>query len=271
MGPALSGQGLAGAVSLRQVEEFDLSGHVGVVTGGNRGIGLGLARGLARAGAAVAIWSRDQERNRAAAAELEGVGAEAAAFACDVSVPADVEEALTATLERFGRVDSLFANAGTTGVGFLPDLDEEEWRRVLDVNLTGAYLCARAAAGHMIERGEGGSLVFTASLAAHFGIPQSPHYTATKGGLLALARSLAVGLARYRIRVNVLSPGWIDTEMTEAVQAHEKLSSLFMARTPARRWGNPSDFEAAAVFLAGPGSAFMTGSELTVDGGFSAS
>lgn len=248
---------------------FDLSGTVGVVTGGNRGIGLGLARGLAKAGAAVAVWSRDEQRNAAAVEELS-VFAEAAGFACDVADADSIAEAMAATLDRFGRLDSFFANAGTTGAVPFEEMSREEWQRVIDVNLTGVFLTVQAAARVMIEHQEGGSIVATASMAASLGIPQSPHYGATKGGVLQLVRSTAIRLARYRIRVNALSPGWVETEMTEDVQAYEKANSFHMSRTPMRRWGTVDDFEGPAVFLASAASSFMTGAELRVDGGYSA-
>lgn len=250
---------------------FDLSGHVSVVTGGNRGIGLGMARGLAGAGAGVAVWSRDASRNREAVAELTGLGVDAISLGCDVSDPDDVAAAMSATVDHFGHVDSFFANAGTTGAVKYAEMTLEEWNRVMDVNVTGVFLTTQAASRQMIRQEAGGSIVMTASLAATFGIPQSPHYTASKGAVLQLARATAVHLARYGIRVNVISPGWIDTEMTEGVQAHEKSNQYAMARTPLRRWGNPDDFEGPAVFLASDASRFVTGSQLVVDGGFAAS
>jgi NAD(P)-dependent dehydrogenase (short-subunit alcohol dehydrogenase family) len=250
---------------------FDLTGHVSVVTGGNRGIGLGMARGLAKAGAGIAVWSRDASRNDVAVAELRGIGAEAVSVACNVADPDDVRAAMTATIDHFGRLDSLFANAGTTGAVAFEAMSLEEWNRVMDVNVTGVFLTTQAAAQQMIRQESGGSIVATASLAATFGIPQSPHYTASKGAVLQLARAEAIRLARFGIRVNVISPGWIDTEMTEDVQAYEKANQFAMARTPMRRWGTPEDFEGPAVFLASGASRFVTGSQLTVDGGFRAS
>ncbi|HSF84768.1 MAG TPA: glucose 1-dehydrogenase, partial [Acidimicrobiia bacterium] len=247
------------------MEIFDLTGRVAVVTGGNRGIGLGLARGLAKAGSSVSVWSRDPERNRDAVAELESLGP-AAGIQCDVADRASVDAAMAATVERFGRVDSLFANAGTSGGVRFEEMDVVEWNRVMDVNVTGVFHVAQAAARQMIAQGEGGSMAFTASLAAHFGLPTAPHYTASKGAVLQLAKSLAVRLARHRIRVNVISPGWIATEMTEEVQADEKSNMFAMARTPMRRWGEPADFEGAAVYLASSASSFMTGAELMIDG-----
>lgn len=249
---------------------FDLSGHVAVVTGGNRGIGLGMARGLAKAGAAVAVWSRDEERNAEAVAELSEFGP-ANAFRCDVTDEDDVAAAMEATVARFSTVDSLFANAGRSGVVKFEEMELSDWQQVIDVNLTGVFLTIQAAAQQMIRQGDGGSIVATASLAARFGIPQSPHYSASKGAVLQLVRATAVRLARYGIRVNALSPGWIDTDMTTAVQEYEKANQAVLARTPMRRWGTAKDFEGSAVFLASRASEFMTGSELQVDGGFGAS
>lgn len=249
---------------------FDLHGHVSVVTGGNRGIGLGMALGLAKAGARVAVWSRDENRNAAAVAELSQ-HTEAVSFGCDVTDPEDIGSAMTATVTSLGRIDSFFANAGTTAAVKFEEMSLEEWQRVVDVNLTGVFLTMQAATRQMIEQGDGGSIVATASLAATFALPQSPHYTATKGGVVQLVRAAAVRLARYGIRVNALSPGWIDTEMTTGVQEHEKANEYTMMRTPMRRWGTPEDLEGPAVFLASDASRFMTGSELHVDGGFRAS
>ena len=249
---------------------FDLTGRVAVVTGGNRGIGLGMATGLARAGASVAVWSRNEDRNAAAVDTLSDYG-EAGGFRCDVSDPEDVAAAMEATVARFGRVDSFFANAGTAGVVRFEEMDLEEWRRVLDVNLTGVFLTIQAASRQMIRQGDPGSIVATASVAASIGIPQSPHYGASKGGVLQLVKATAIRLARYGIRVNALSPGWIDTEMTTEVQAHEKSNAYAMMRTPMRRWGTPEDFEGPAVFLASDAARYMTGAELLIDGGFRAS
>lgn len=249
---------------------FDLTGHVSVVTGGNGGIGLGLATGLARAGAAVAVWARNEAKNRAAADQLRALGGDVHTVAVDVTDAAAVAAAQAETVERFGRVDSLFANAGTAGFVRFETMDMSEWRRVLDVNLTGVMTCAQVVSQHLIERGAGGSLVFVASVAAHRGIGQSPHYSASKGAVLQLARSLAVALARSSIRVNVISPGFVATDMTSAWQGNPRYTELMIdARTPMRRWGTPADFEGPAVFLASEAaSSYMTGSEIIVDGGF---
>ena len=252
------------------MELFDLAGHVSVITGGNRGIGLGMARGLAKAGARVAIWSRTEDRNRAAVAEIESLGGEALAFSCNVADEASVAEAMEATLEGFGFVNSLFANAGTSGFGKFPsEFALEEWQRVIDVNLTGAFLTTRIVANHLVERGEGGSIILTSSVVSQMTIPLAPHYTASKGAILSLGRALANRLGRNGIRVNVLSPGWVDTEMGDPVISNERSAEYYMQRIPLRRWGDSEDFGGPAVFLASSASRYMTGAELIVDGGIS--
>ena len=250
---------------------FNLEGHVSIVTGGNRGIGLGMARGLAEAGARVAIWSRNEERNRSAVAGIESAGGTAVAVSCDVADEASVAGALEHTIDRFGAVDSLFANAGTSGLGKFPDFSLDEWHRVVDVNLTGVFLTTRAVADHLIDRGASGSIVITGSVVARLALPLAPHYTASKGAALSYGRSLANRLGRHGIRVNVLSPGWVETEMTEGVTTDERSAGYFLTRTPLRRWGAAEDFAGPAVFLASDASRFMTGAELVVDGGISSS
>ena len=178
---------------------FDLTGKVALVTGGNSGIGLGMARAVAEAGADVAIWGTNAAKNAAAEAELAKSGRKVRAFACDVSDEKAVEAAFAETLRVFSRVDGCFANAGVSGRGtksFL-EMSGEEWHRVLKVNLDGAFYTFRTAARHMVERGGGGVLVGTASLAAIEGAPRSEHYAATKGGMISMIRALAVEFARH--------------------------------------------------------------------------
>ncbi len=253
------------------MEIFSLTGHTTVVTGGNRGIGLGMARGLAKAGASVALWARDLETAEAAVAELNELGeGEAVTIGCDVSDEESVGQALEATVDRLGPVDSLFANAGTSwGVSF-PDMELEDLASLFDVNVGGVFLAARELARHLIARDAPGSIVITSSIAAHHGLPTAPHYSASKGAATSMARALAVRLARHRIRVNVIAPGFVATEMTDDWQGSEKFQNTLRTRVPMQRWGTPADFEGAAVFLASQASAFMTGAEITLDGGYSA-
>ncbi len=247
---------------------FDLGGHVALVTGGNGGIGLGMARGLAGAGASLALWGRDQEKCRRAVAELEELGAEAAAFRCDVGDEQQIAQQVAATLERFGRIDSCFANAGTWKAAPFTDATVEDWNAVLRVNLTGPFVLFREVARHMIERGGGGKLVAVASIGSIHGMPRHENYSASKAGLCALVRSLAVELARHDIQTNAILPGWIETDMTAEIKRWEKLDRTVVSRTPARRWGTPQDFEAVAVYLASPASRFHNGDILRLDGGY---
>lgn len=247
---------------------FDLSGHVALVTGGNGGIGLGMARGLAKAGASIAVWGRNEAKNAAAVADLEALGATAASFAVDVTSEEQVTATMRATLERFGRVDSCFANAGIGLAASFPDMTLADWNAVMDINLVGAFLTFREASRHIIARGGGGKLVGIASIGSIHGMPRQAQYSASKAGLCAMVRSLAVELARHGIQANAILPGWIETDMTEGARAWDKLRETVVHRTPARRWGTPADFEGVAVYLASRASDFHTGDTLRVDGGY---
>jgi len=247
---------------------LNLNGHVALVTGGNGGIGLGMARGLARAGADIAIWGRNVEKNAAAASELAKLGVTAQAFEVDVTDETRVGSAMAATLASFGRVDSCFANAGVGKAAPFVDMTIADWNSVVDINLVGAFLTFREAARHMIARGGGGKLVGIASIGSIHGMPRQAQYSASKAGLGALVRSLAVELARHGIQANTILPGWIETDMTEGARAWDKLRETVVQRTPARRWGRPEDFEGIAVYLASHASDFHTGDTLRVDGGY---
>ncbi len=247
----------------------DLTGHVALVTGGNSGIGKGIARGLHNAGATVAIWGTNTERNDDAVAELSSEGgAPVAAFTVDVSDEDAVARGTAAVLKRFGQIDSCFANAGVPGrPAPVDEMTTQEWRRVMSVNLDGQFFTVRAVAGHMKSRGTG-SIVFTSSVSMSDGLPYSIHYAAAKAGLTAMARGLAVELARDGIRVNAIVPGWTEAAMTEGLLNSPTAQAKILPRVPLRRWGTPRDFEALAVWLAGPGSGYFTGQTLVLDGGY---
>ena len=240
-----------------------------VVTGGNGGIGLGMAGALAEAGADLAIWGTNGEKNEAAKADLIAThGGRVETWRCDVSDEDAVVSTFTSIINTFGKVDCLIANAGISGGALFHHMTLAEWRRVMAVNLDGAFLCFREASRHMIERGEGGSLVAVSSTSAIDGAPRMEHYAASKAAVLALIRGLAVELARHGIRCNSILPGWTDTEMMALGRENEKFVRNTVGRTPVRRWGVPSDMGPAAVFLADPTQTFHTGDSLVVDGGY---
>ena len=210
--------------------DFDLSGRVAIITGGNGGIGLGMARALARAGCTVSIWGRNTRKNGEALAELSGFGAPVEARECDVTDRAAIEQAFAATLSAFGRVDGCFANGGVGGGGrhAFVDRAEDDWRRMFATNLDGVFHVFQVVLRHMTNRAENGDrfgrLIATSSLAALFGTARNEHYAATKAAINALTRALAVEHARYGVTANAILPGWIETDMTSGIMTNEKSS-----------------------------------------------
>jgi NAD(P)-dependent dehydrogenase (short-subunit alcohol dehydrogenase family) len=251
---------------------FDLGGRAAVITGGNGGIGYGMARALLAAGAHVSIWGSRAEKTEAARAALAAECGDAArvhAQVCDVGDEAQVQQAFDAALAALGRIDACFANAGVSGKGTpMMEMGLEEFRRVQRINVEGVFLTFRAAARHMAAHGQGGSLVATASTAALEGAARNSHYGASKGAVTSYVRALAVELARHRIRVNSILPGWIVTEMTERSVGNEKFAAAVLPRIPARRWGQGDDFGGIAVYLASDASAYTTGEQFVIDGGY---
>jgi NAD(P)-dependent dehydrogenase (short-subunit alcohol dehydrogenase family) len=250
---------------------FDLSGKVVAITGGNGGIGLGMAEALAAAGADVCIWGTSTAKNAAALDALRVHGTRVLGIECDVGDENVVERRFAETVDFFGHVDAFFANAGVIGssaVRSFVEMSADEWRRVMRVNLDGAFFTLRAAARHMVARGKGGSLVVTSSLAAISGPPRNQHYAASKGGVISMMQSLAVELARHEIRANAIQPGWIDTAMTENLLHGDRFTQRVLPRVPLRRWGEPPDFGAIAVYLASDASAYHTGDTFLIDGGY---
>lgn len=251
-------------------ELFDLTGHVALVTGGNSGIGLGMADGLARAGADICIWGTNVERNEAAAKELSRHGTRVEAIRCDVGDEDAVEASFAATVQRLGKVDSCFANAGVNGT-YTPfaDTSVADFRRVTRVNLEGAFLTLRAATRHLVERGDGGVLVATTSVSVLHGAPGNQAYAASKAGLAAIIRGCAVELARHRINAHSIVAGWTETPLIDSEMNNPAFTRNVMKRMPQRRWGEPSDFARLAVYLAGGRGGFHTGDEIVVDGAYS--
>lgn len=248
---------------------IDLAGKTFVVTGGNGGIGLGMAEGIVLAGGSVVIWGRKQDKNEAAVEQLNALGGTATSHVCDVADEAQVVETMQRSVTDFGRLDGLFANAGRGGTGtpFL-ELPLEEWRAVMATNLDGVFLTLREAAKHLVEQGEGGSLVAVSSTSAIHGAAGNEAYGTAKTGLNGLVRALAVGLARHQIRVNSLLPGWTITDLASGGYENDTFRTVTTKRTPARRWADPSEYRAVGAFLADPSQTFHTGQEVCIDGGY---
>ncbi len=253
---------------------FDLTGRVALVTGGNSGIGLGMAEGLAAHGADVAIWGTNPDKNERAIEQLGKYDVELLSIVCDVSDEHAVVDAMAETVEELGRIDSVFVNAGVGGAArsFL-EMTSEEWRRVMAVNLDGAFYTAREAAKHMVARHEdgdpsGGSIVFTSSGSAEFGSAAGQHYGATKAGVNSMMRGIAVAHARHGIRCNSILPGWIESDMTAGAFEWDTFVKKVMPRIPSRRWGTREDFAGIAVYLASSASTYHTGDIIRIDGGF---
>jgi 2-deoxy-D-gluconate 3-dehydrogenase len=245
---------------------FDLSGKAALVTGGNGGIGLGMAQGLAQAGATVAIAGRDKSKNAQA---VKALGAKAVSLQADLTDEKSCRAMVDEAAQRLGRLDILVNNAGMNVRKQPQEYSLEEWKLVVDTNLTSAFVAAQAAYPHL-KRAGGGKIVNIGSMMSIFGAAFVAPYGASKGGIVQLTRALACAWARDNIQVNAVLPGWIDTAMTKrARQDIAGLHERVLARTPAGRWGEPGDLSGIAVFLSSTASDFITGTAIPVDGGYS--
>ena len=253
------------------VQVFDLQGKVAIVTGGNGGIGLGIARGLGAAGASLVLAGRNPDKLSAATADLQSAGVAVRASQVDVTQPSDVQRMVAEAVDAFQGVDILVANAGTNLRQRPEEYAFDEWHRILDANLTSAFLCCQAVYPEFKRRG-GGKIVTIGSMASLFGFNVAVVYASAKGGVVQMTRSLASAWAADNIQVNCILPGWIDTDLTRRTrQQAPGLHDRVVDRTPARRWGTPEDLAGAAVFFSSRASDFVTGTALPVDGGFSSS
>ncbi|MGA9796175.1 MAG: SDR family oxidoreductase [Rhizomicrobium sp.] len=251
---------------------FDLTGKVALITGGNGGIGLGMADALAQAGADVVIWGTNAAKNAAAEKQLTAHGRRVASRIVNVADEADVIAGTQNALSTMGRLDCVVANAGIGGNSPFTEMTTELFRKVHAVNEEGVFWTFRETAKHMIDRAKagdaGGSLVVVASTAGIEGAARNSAYGASKGAVMSMARALAVELARYRVRVNSIAPGWIATEMTKRSQTNATFTEKVISRVPARRWGEPRDFGGIAVYLASDASNYHTGETFVIDGGY---
>ncbi|HET9663372.1 MAG TPA: SDR family NAD(P)-dependent oxidoreductase [Burkholderiales bacterium] len=246
-----------------------LKGKVALVTGAAAGIGRGVAETFGREGARVAIADRDTLKARETEARIRSAGGEAAAFEVDVASGASVSRMVAEVASRYERLDILVNNAGIRYVKPFLEYSEEEWRKTLDVNLTGLFLCCRAAVPLMLKNGKG-KIVNVASVAGEYGRPHRIAYCASKGGAIAFTKALAVDMSGKNICVNALAPALIDTPLNAEYATDDALAPVWGKELLVRRWGRIEDVAAAALYLASDDSDFVTGAVLPVDGGWTA-
>lgn len=250
-----------------------LSGKVSIITGGTSGIGQATAKLFAKEGSKVVIAGRDEKRGNNLAKEINDQGHEAIFVKTDVSRSDDVQSLFNKTVEKWGRIDVLFNNAGIEIDGFVADYNEEDWDKVINTNLKGAFLCSKYAFKQMIKQGTGGSIINNSSVLGILSLPGCSAYSASKSGLIGLTRALALDGAPYKIRVNCLCPGFILTRLTEQYvdkKDPQKYLETVGKLHPIGRIGTPEEVAYAALFLASDESSFITGAIIPVDGGVTA-
>ncbi|MEE9417947.1 MAG: 3-oxoacyl-ACP reductase family protein [Desulfatiglandaceae bacterium] len=245
-----------------------LKEKIALVTGSSRGVGRAVALAFAKVGAKVVINYTSNEKAADEVVEnVEGMGSEAISVKADVAQKSDVEHLVSATIETFGRLDILVNNAGFTRPAMMVKMTEEQWDQVIDIHLKGAFLCSQAAAIHMKEQ-KGGKIINVTSVAGLVGTVGQINYSAAKGGILSMTKSIARELARYNVCANVISLGIVATDMTEKIRSDEKLKEIYMNRILLKRFAEPDDISPAFVFLASDESNYITGQLLCVDGGY---
>lgn len=252
---------------------FSLAGKRAIVTGAGRGLGKAMAIALAGAGAAVAIFDVNLEDAESTAGEIRLAGVEALAAQIDVTDSQQIQEGIRSAIESFGEVDILVNNAGITSRAPFEDLEESDWERILAVNMGGIYRCSRWFAKQLISKKRSGSIINIASISGFVGNRggYNSHYCATKGGVIALTRSLAVEWAPHRIRVNAIAPGYFVTPMTDRLKnINREFYDELVGRVPLGRFGEGADLSGAVIYLASRASEFVTGHVLVIDGGYTA-
>ena len=256
-------------MSATVLDQLNLDGRVALVTGASRGLGQAMALALAEAGADVALVARSADGLNQTAESVKARGRRALALPADVATEAEVDAAVKRALDAFGAIDILVNNSGVAIVKPFVDTTPAEWRRILETNLTGAYNCCRAVGPGMIARRRG-KVVNVASVLGARGLPGYAAYSASKGGLMALTRALAVEWARHNIQVNAIAPGWFVTSMNEAAFADAGTSERLLRNVPARRSGRPEELGPLVVYLASAASDYVTGEVVFIDGGLGA-
>ena len=250
---------------------FDLKGRHAVVTGGNGGIGRSLALGFAKAGASVSIIGRNEEKNHQVLAELQEIGNPSTALCVDLKQRDRLAPTIDEIEGQLGSIDILVNNAGIASLsGGILQESAEDWDSVIEVQLNAVFLMSKIVAKRMKER-KAGKIINIGSMYSYFGSAVAPSYSAAKGAIVQLTKSMAIELATYNIQVNAIAPGWFPTDLTAAVRSPEmkEMNDEIIARTPAGRWGGPDELVGAAIFLASGASDFVTGAMIPVDGGYS--
>ncbi len=250
-------------------EMFDLKGKTAVVTGGGKGIGLKMAEGLAEAGANVVLCSRKLENCRKAAEKISRLGVKALALKCDVKLSKDIQEVVETTHKEFGRIDILVNNSGANWGSPPEDYPLEGWQKVMETNLTGAFLFTQVA-GRVMIRQKSGSIINIASVMGIVGtesdVADAIAYSASKGALITFTKDLAAKWARHNIRVNAIAPGWFPTDMSQWVIEHH--GKKLLSHIPMGRFGEGDELKGAALYLASEASSYVTGAIIPVDGGY---
>jgi 2-deoxy-D-gluconate 3-dehydrogenase len=250
------------------LEKFSLKGRSGVVTGGGSGIGKAIAKGLIQAGAEIVIAGRNRGRLEEAANEMRQFGGPVIPIQTDITKMEDIRNLVDRTVKEFGKIDFLFNNAGIIRRTPSEDLTEKDWDDVINNNLKGPFFLAQAVAKVMITQKRKGKIINTSSLIAIQGGKRIPAYTASKGGLSQVTKSMANDWAKYNILVNAIGPGWVKTELTEPLQQDKERFAEILGRIPLGRWAEPEDLVGAAIFLASDASDYITGQTIFVDGGW---
>jgi NAD(P)-dependent dehydrogenase (short-subunit alcohol dehydrogenase family) len=249
---------------------FDLTAKVAIISGGATGIGRAIADGLAEAGASLVICGRQFQKCEEACKEIqERTGTRALAHRCDITSKDEIKTLVNTVLDECKRIDILVNNAGVTSNYHVLDLSEAEWDRVMNINLKGYFLCSQAV-GRLMAASRGGAIINISSLLGDVARPNRVHYCSAKGGVKMLTKALALDLAPYGIRVNAIAPGPVETEMVAPTLADPNVRSELLANLPIGRLGQPDDIAGAVVFLASEAAAFVTGTTLYVDGGYTA-